>query len=229
MIKSKIEIENIRAASRLTDECFSSICSEIKPGVTEKEVAEKIEAFIIKNGAELAFPVIAAFGKNTSFVHHLKASMYVKCRRQEIILLDFGAKVNGYCSDMTRMVFVGKPKKEWIFAYKTILHVQQTILDAIRPSPFSGAKMDILARQMIADAGLPPYPHGLGHSLGIEIHEHPKLNRKKDAVIAPVAVFTVEPGTYIKGQYGIRIEDTVCLKSNGLERLTTSTKEMIIV
>jgi Xaa-Pro aminopeptidase len=233
MIKSKKEIENIQAACKITDTCFIYILPQIVPGVTEKEIAEKIETFIIKSGAELAFPVIVAFGKNTSFVHHLKVSKYVKCRRQEIVLLDFGAKVKGYCSDMTRMVFVGTPKKEWVFAYETVLQVQLAIINTIRSPirsrmtkkiPFSGAKMDILARSLIAEAGLPPYPHGLGHNLGIEIHELPRLSRKKDAVITPGMVFTVEPGTYVKGQYGIRIEDTVCLNSNGLEILTKSPK-----
>jgi Xaa-Pro aminopeptidase len=133
MIKSKIKIENIRKASKITDECFSFILSKIHPGITEADIAEKIETFIKNRNAFLAFLVIAAFGKNTGFVHYLLSKKSsVRCRKNEIILLDFGAKVNGYCSDMTRMIFVGKPKKEWIYAYNTVLNVQLTIIDAIK-------------------------------------------------------------------------------------------------
>lgn len=220
--KRNDEIEHIKKAAGLTDRCFTEILPFIKPGVTEKEIANKIEAFIINNNAELAFPPIVAFGSNTSIVHHLKPSKYVRCRKQEIILLDFGAKVNGYCSDMTRMVFVGVPKNEWMRAYTTVRHVQQTIIDKITPTPFSGASMDTLARQMIEQAGFPPYPHSLGHCLGKEIHELPRLSRKRDARITPGMVFTIEPGTYIKGDYGIRIEDTVLLTDTELTMLTTA-------
>jgi len=138
------------------------------------------------------------------------------------------------------MVFVGEPKTEWIKAYSVILATQTAVINKIqrhfhlsinesKTMGFSGARMDRFARKMIADAGLPPYPHGLGHSLGREIHEHPKLNRKKDEQIGPRMAFTIEPATYIKGEYGIRIEDTVCLNTEGLEQLTRSPKEMIIV
>jgi Xaa-Pro aminopeptidase len=229
MIKSEKELSAIRRACQITDHCFSFILNSIKPGVSEAEISNKIEKFIKQQDAELSFPSIVAFGKNTSFVHHLKASSHVRCKHQEIVLLDFGAKVDGYCSDMTRMVFVGTPKDEWKHAYDLILRVQQTIIKKITPIPFSGAQMDIRARSMIEKAGLPPYPHGLGHNVGREIHELPRLSRKKDAQITPGMVFTIEPGTYIKGDYGIRIEDTVVLKKDGIEILTRSPKKMIIL
>jgi len=228
MIKTEKEIYTISRACHITDLCFTEIQKSIKPGVTEKEISDIIETFIKKQHAEHSFPSIVAFGKNTSFVHHLKASSR-RCRKQEIILLDFGANVDRYCSDMTRMVFVGKPKPEWIKAYQTVLSVQETIIKKITPLPFSGAAMDILAREKIEKAGFPPYPHGLGHNLGLEIHELPRLSRKKDAQITPGMVFTIEPGTYIKGDYGIRIEDTVVLKEDGLEILTKSPKKLTIL
>lgn len=227
MIKNDKEIAAIRRACVITDLCFTEILKAIKPGVTEKKIAFQLEKLFSKYGVEPAFPVIVAFGKNTSIVHHLKPSSYVRCRKQEIVLLDFGAKVHGYCSDMTRMIFIGKPKQQWIQTYETVLSVQQTIIQMIKQVPFSGAKMDNLARKMIEQAGYPPYPHGLGHNLGKEIHELPRLSRKKDAQILPGMVFTIEPGTYIEGAYGIRIEDTVLLKKNGIEILTKSPKTML--
>ncbi|OGG11413.1 hypothetical protein A2Z00_03125 [Candidatus Gottesmanbacteria bacterium RBG_13_45_10] len=240
-IKRDDEITNMRRAAKLTDQCYAYIVPRIKPGVTEEEIARDIETFIKNQHAELAFPVIVAFGKNTSIVHHLKASRYVKCRKQEIVLLDFGAKAaGGYCSDMTRMVFIGKPKEKWKRAYQTVLEAQTlaihfldscyhvTVHDS-RISGVSGAKLDVMVREYIERAGFPPYPHSLGHCLGKEIHELPRLSRNKDAQITPGMVFTIEPGIYIKGDYGIRIEDTVCLKSDGLDIFTRSSKELTIV
>ncbi len=233
MKKQPREIEYIRRACAITDRCFSRIVPWITPGVTEQEIADRIVSFIKNEKAELAFPPIVAFGKNTSIVHHLKPSRFLRCRKQEIILLDFGAKVDGYCSDMTRMVFVGTPFSHWAKAYDTIAHIQQAILDKIShilicEKTFSGAMMDTLARHMIEQAGLPPYSHGLGHGIGKEIHESPRLNRKKDAQLTPGMVVTIEPGTYSKKDYGIRIEDTVCLTEDGIECLTKTSKELLI-
>jgi Xaa-Pro aminopeptidase len=227
MIKTEEEISVIRNACHITDQCFTEILLSLKPGVTEKEISDTIETYIKKRNADLSFPSIVAFGKNTSIVHHLKASPLVRCRKQEIVLLDFGAKVDGYCSDMTRMVFVGEPRITWVRTYETLVHIQETIIKMITPVPFSGATIDIYARSLIEKAGFPPYPHGLGHNVGMEIHELPRLSRKKDAQITPGMVFTIEPGIYIKGDYGIRIEDTVLLKKDGLEILTKSPKTMI--
>ena len=230
MIKNDSEISAIRRACHITDLCFTKILDSIKPGVTEKEIAVRLEDLFAHHNAKPAFPTIVAFGKHTSVVHYLVAKeSLTRCRKQEIILLDFGVKVDGYCSDMTRMVFMGSPRTEWIHAYDAIRVVQQSCIDKIRAlnvRKFSGAWLDRFARTCIKKAGLPPYPHGLGHNVGLEIHELPRLSRKKDAQICPGMVFTIEPGTYVKDDYGIRIEDTVVLSDNGLEILTNSLKTL---
>ena len=233
MVKRDTEIEDIRRACSITHQCFTEILPFLKPGVTEQFVARQLKRIFSRYHVKPAFVPIIAFGPHTSVVHYLTAaSSSTTCRRDEIILLDFGVKVNGYCSDMTRMVFVGIPKKEWLTAYTTLLHVQEACLQKIRDNKqksFSGAALDRFARSCIKKAGLPPYPHGLGHNVGRKIHELPRLSRKKPALITAGMVFTVEPGTYIEDDYGIRIEDTVVLKEDGLEILTKTPKVLLCI
>jgi Xaa-Pro aminopeptidase len=227
------KLSAIEQACKITDACFSNLLPFIKPGITEQDLAGALEKLFRQHNVEESFTSIVAFGTHTSVVHYLDAkTSTTRCRKQEIILLDFGVKVNGYCSDMTRMVFVGKPKKEWVTAYRAIHDVQEDCLSKIKNyngKPFSGAAIDRYARRLISKTGLPPYPHGLGHSVGKEIHELPKLSRKLDALISPPAIFTVEPGTYIEGQFGIRIEDTVAYTKQGLYILTASSKNILIL
>lgn len=228
MIKRKDEIENIRTAAKLTDQCFDFILKKIKPGVSENKIALEIESFIKTRGAQLAFSPIVAFGKNTSQPHYRTSD--VRLRTQDIILLDFGARVNGYCSDMTRVVFVRKPKDEWRRAYETILTAQQTALEYLTgPGPVtpSGRAADRLARGVIRKAGFPTYPHSLGHGVGFDIHETPRLTIKKDQELKATMVVTVEPGIYIEGEYGVRIEDLVLLKRDTIEILSQSSKSII--
>lgn len=243
MIKRDDEIENIRTAAKLTDQCFDFILKKIKPGVSENKIALEIESFIKTRGAQLAFSPIVAFGKNTSQPHYQPNSKMrpfdsaqgeqdASLNNSNVVLLDFGARVNGYCSDMTRVVFVGKPKDEWRRAYETVLAAQQTALEYLtgsRPVTRSGRAADRLARGIIQKAGFPPYPHSLGHGVGLDIHEAPRLTIKKDQELKANIVITVEPGIYVEGSYGIRIEDLVLLKEDGIEILSTSKKEIIIL
>lgn len=247
MIKRNDEIVDIRAAAKLTDQCFDFILGKIKIGVTESEVAWEIESYIRKCGAQLAFSPIVAFGKNTSQPHYQPSSRNSsRLRSNDIILLDFGARVNGYCSDMTRMMFIGKPKDEWRRAYQTVFEAQNAALDYLRTqgrtlsSQLSGSMADRIAREIIVKAGLPPYPHSLGHGVGLDIHEIPRLIARKDrilpkpqpwkdAILLPGMVVTVEPAIYIEEEYGIRIEDLILLKNEGIEALSNSPKEMIIL
>lgn len=218
-IKREDEIENIRQACKLTDACFSQIIKDLKPGVTEGEIQWKIESFIRMRGAGLAFSPIVAFGKNTSQPHYLTVNDE-RLTNNSLVLLDFGARVNGYCSDMTRVVFVGKPKPEWVSAYAKIQHAQEAALKALASGERSGAKLDAAARRYVK------YPHSLGHNIGLDIHESPRLSVKKDVTLKPGMVFSIEPGVYIEGQYGIRIEDLVLLKQDGIEILSQSSKEI---
>lgn len=234
MIKREDEVQNIRQAAKLTDQCFDFILGKLKPGITEAEFAWKIESFFRKKGASIAFSPIVAFGKNSSQPHYRPGSDLRKPQGQtlsktDIVLLDFGARVNGYCADMTRVVFLGHPKDEWAKAYDVVLKAQQKALDLLKEGVRSGATLDAAAKEVIAETHLPPYPHSLGHNVGLAIHEGPRLTVKKDETLKPGMIFTIEPGVYIEGQYGIRIEDLVLLKKTGIEMLSQKAKEMIIL
>ncbi|KKU87822.1 MAG: Xaa-Pro aminopeptidase [Candidatus Gottesmanbacteria bacterium GW2011_GWA2_47_9] len=245
MIKRTDEIENIRAAAKLTDACFTFILSKLTPGVEEGEIAWEIESFFRKRGATLAFSPIVAFGKNSSQPHYSPSNSrsfdFAQdkqsgiLQKQDVALFDFGARVNGYCSDMTRVVFIGKPKDEWRRTYQTVLEAQQAALEYLQAqgralsSQLSGGKADRIARAVIQKAGLPPYPHSLGHAVGLDIHEAPRLTVKKNQILKPNMVVTVEPGVYVEGQYGIRIEDLILLKKDSIEVLSKSPKELIIL
>lgn len=249
-IKKPAEIEFIRKASKITDECFSYILPKLKPGVTEAEIAWEMQTFFRKNDAEDAFSPIVAFGKNSSQPHYsslsngAKENQSLALKSGDIILLDFGAKVNGYCADMTRVVFLGKPKDEWMKAYNCVLDAQQSALQYLKDcyhvplhdskngidnSMCSGAQADRIARQVLAKEGFPPYPHSLGHALGLDIHESPRLSRTQDSLLKPNMVITIEPGVYIENSYGFRIEDTVLISHDTIEVLTQSPKEITVL
>lgn len=235
MIKKDEEMKNIRLAAKITDECFTHIIRRIRPGITEKRLSWEIESYLKFKGGGMAFTPIVAFNANSSQPHYLSRSNN-PLRRGSLILLDFGARVNGYCADMTRVVFLGVPKPEWKKAYETVLEAQQKALTYIascsRPGLefiASGAKADEEARDVIKRSGFPVYPHGLGHAVGLDIHEAPRLTIKKSEILKPNMVVTIEPGVYVEGQYGIRIEDLVLLKKNGIEVLSKSNKQLTIL
>ncbi|MDP1722489.1 MAG: Xaa-Pro peptidase family protein [Candidatus Gottesmanbacteria bacterium] len=249
MIKRDDEIENIRQAAKITDQCFTYLTTILKPRVTELEIAWKIESFIRSRGAGLAFSPIVAFGSNTSQPHYspkssLKRSHLLRLKNQDIVLLDFGAKINGYCSDMTRMVFIGKPEAEWVNAYETVSRAQTMALEYLASRPgleATGDKVDQIARDIIENAGFPTYPHSLGHGVGLDIHEAPRLRTnpsinseqpvtsRASQRLMPGMVVTVEPGIYIEGQYGVRLEDLILLKEDGIELLSKSNKHITIL
>lgn len=226
-IKRPDEIANIKKACAITDASFDFIITKLKPGVTESEIAWEIETFLRNNHASSAFSPVVAFGKNSSQPHHQSDATVLT--NNDLILLDFGAKYNGYCADMTRVVFVGKPKLEWIRAYDTVMEAQKMALELLANGERRGATLDAAAQKIIIHAGLPPCPHKLGHSIGLDVHEAPRLNIKKNERLLPGMVFSVEPGVYIPGRYGIRIEDLVRLTDTGIEILTRSPKTIIIL
>ncbi len=229
MIKHDEEIAHIRTACTLTDQCFTATLPKLIEGVTEKEIVWEIESYIRKNGADLAFSPIVAFGSSSSQPHY-QLTENRKLATPTLILLDFGARVNGYCSDMTRVVFLGKPKDEWKRAYTTVCDAQKAALDYLSSTKNpSGAKADEVAKDIIAKADFPPYPHSLGHNVGLDIHEAPRLSVKNDTLIKPGMVFSVEPGIYMENQFGIRIEDLVLLKKDGTELLSHAPKELIVL
>jgi Xaa-Pro aminopeptidase len=232
MIKDEEEINNIKKACNLGDEVFKYILSEIKLGVTEKEIAKKIEIFILKNDAEISFHPIVAFGQNSSSPHHVASSR--KLKKNETVLLDFGVKSEGnYCSDMTRTIFFGKATDEQKRIYKTVLNSQQEAINFLKSSIINhqsvkGSEPDKIAREYIKSKGFPTIPHSLGHGIGLEVHEKPSLSpRRSEDMLQTGMVFSIEPGIYLPGFGGIRIEDLVVFHKNGLEIITRANRDLI--
>lgn len=230
IIKREDEIALIRAAAKLTDACYTTIIPKLVPGVKENQIAWEIEAYFRAKGEEVAFSPIVAFGANSSMPHYKLIGNGTTLAKQDIVLLDFGARVGGYCADMTRVVFIGTPKDEWKRAYQTVLDAQTKAIDYLKINKKrSGGIADRLAKNTIKNAGFPPYPHGLGHGVGLAIHEAPRLTVKKNARLEAGEVVTVEPGIYVAGAYGIRIEDLVLLNKDGIEILSQSPKTLTIL
>lgn len=224
-IKEKREIERIKKACKLGDKAFKYILTKIKTGVTEKEVAGELEKFIKDQGAELSFSAIMAFGKNSSVPHHQTGN--TKLKDGDFVLIDLGAKVDSYCSDMTRTIFFGKPNKRQIKMYEVVSKAQQKAADFINKQIKSGKKVkasevDKIAREYIKSKGFPDIPHSLGHGIGLEVHEQPHLSPKSKDILKEGMVFSIEPGIYIENFGGVRIEDLFVVGKNGLKQLTNA-------
>lgn len=227
-IKNTDEIENIKKACLLTDEAFTYICKEIKTGQTEIEVKVLLENFIRSKGGTISFESIVAFGVNSAVPHHLSGS--TKLKGNDIILLDFGAKVDGYCSDMTRTIFIGKTDEKLLKMYKTTHDAQEIALDHLRThmkEGFEGKRAHTLADSHINANGFENIPHSLGHGVGLQVHELPWLSPFSDSKFQPGTIVTVEPGIYNPEIGGIRIEDTILITTDGIEILTKSSKEIL--
>lgn len=222
IIKSPDEIQVLKQACELTDACFTHIQTLFTDGVSEKDIAWEIESYIKKHDGELSFPPIVAFNEHSATPHHL-ADTTTTLTKPTLILLDFGAKIQGYHADMTRVLFWGKPKPEWKKAYTDVKKAKEVAHTYIQSTPHpSGKKADALTRETLTSSGYETYPHGLGHGVGLAIHEDPRLSSVRDDQLLPHMVFTIEPAVYIPDQFGIRLEDTVVLTENGLTTLTTS-------
>jgi Xaa-Pro aminopeptidase len=224
LIKEEKEIASLKKAAKIADSAFEFIRQKIKKGVSEKELALELEFFIKRKADDIAFSPIVAFNQNTAIPHYLPSNTY-HLKPNTLILLDFGAKVNGYCSDMTRVLFFGKPKNHQIKTYLTVLRTQELALKKLK----AGLKSDILdklAKKFLRSQGYPEYQHGLGHGVGLSIHEDPRLKKGNSVLLKENMVVTIEPGVYFEGQYGIRIEDLVVLRKEGIEILSKSSKKL---
>lgn len=225
MIKDNEEIEYIKKACKITDDCFNMIIQYIKPGMTEIQVARKIQDFYRDFAEGESFETIVASGENTSKPHAIPTNR--KIEKQDIVLIDMGCKVKGYCSDMTRTIFIGEPTEEQLKIYNLVLKNQKQVLDDIQ----EGKNIKNLSRRLennFAEYGYDMI-HSLGHGVGLEIHEKPFVNSKNDNSLKENMVITDEPGIYLPGNFGVRIEDTVLVKKQGHQALTESTKECIII
>ncbi|HOC34518.1 MAG TPA: aminopeptidase P family protein [Ruminococcus flavefaciens] len=226
MIKDENELECIKMAQRIAEMSLEELMPFIKAGRTEREIALELNRLMFKNGAEdLSFETIVLAGKNTSMPHGVPSDK--KVEEGEFVLMDFGAVYNGYHSDMTRTVCVGKPSEEMEKVYNIVLQAQEAGIAAARAG-IVGSALDKVSRDIIEKAGYGEcFGHSLGHGVGLEIHEKPNASPNYKLPLGCGAVVTVEPGIYIEGKFGVRIEDFVILTENGCENLTKCAKNLI--
>lgn len=227
-VKDEAEIAHIREAERIGDEAFSYVLPRIRPGVSEREIALEIEFFMKKQGATaLSFDTICASGVRSAMPHGVATEKRIETG--DFVTLDFGCVFEGYCSDMTRTVVVGKADTRQKEIYDIVLRAQLAAIDALAQGKRC-VDIDAVARNLITEAGFgKEFGHSLGHSVGIEIHEAPSLSPKSEAVLTAGNVITVEPGIYVSGFGGVRIEDLLVVGEGKNENLTHSTKELLIV
>ena len=226
--KEEWELDLMRKAQTITDKAFSEVITRIKPGMTELELQAELIYCLYKNGATgLAFDPIVVSGPNTSMPHGVAGERVIQAG--DFITMDFGAAYQGYCSDMTRTVAVGFVTEEMEKVYNTVLEAQLAGL-AVSKAGVPGCEIDGAARKVIADAGYGEYfGHGYGHSLGLEVHEAPNPNGRNQQPMPENAVCSAEPGIYLPGKFGVRIEDVIVFKADGHENITFSPKNLIIV
>ncbi len=226
-VKDKDEIKKITEAERLGDEAFTYVLDKIKDGTTEKDIAFELEFYMRRHGASgSSFDTIAASGVRGAMPHGLASDKAIKSG--ELLTLDFGCVLDGYCSDMTRTVAVGVISDWQHEIYDIVLKAQTAALKAVLAGK-QCSEIDATARKIITDAGYGKnFGHALGHSVGIEIHENPNFSPKSKDTVEIGNVITVEPGIYIDGMGGVRIEDVIAVTENGTVNITHSPKELII-
>jgi Xaa-Pro aminopeptidase len=216
-VKDAREIETIRTSAGIAAVALRKAKRAFRPGITESELAGIIDLEIRKQGATTSFETIVAFGPNASRPHHQPTQK--KLKSQDTILIDFGAQYNGYCSDITRCFSLGKPTRAYRQAYETVEKAQAAAIAAARARA-ALVDVDAAARDVIRTAGLPVYGHGTGHGIGLEIHEDPFLKEQAKDTLQAGQVITIEPGVYIPGKLGVRIEDDILITDDGCEILT---------
>lgn len=226
MIKSQYEIDMMIRAQRIAEYALQETLNFIKEGVTEKEIALTLNNYMLRNGADdLSFETIALCGATTSMPHGVPSEKPLK--KGEFILMDFGAVFDGYHSDMTRTVVLGEPDEEMEKVYNIVLEAQTRAINAAKAG-ITGKRLDQVARDFIAANGYGDYfGHGLGHSVGMEIHESPCANTRDETILTENMIMTVEPGIYLPGRFGVRIEDFVVIKQNSCFNLTNAPKNLI--
>ena len=224
--KDEQEIACMVRAQRIAEEAFQQLLPEIRPGVTERQLAARLQYLAISAGAEkMSFDTIVASGPNGSMPHAVPGDRAVE--EGDFITFDFGCIYGGYCSDMTRTVAVGRVTEEMEKIYAIVRQAQQAGLDAARAGK-TGREVDAAGRSVIEAAGYGEYfGHSLGHSLGIEVHESPSATPANDQPLPLHAVISVEPGIYLPGRFGVRIEDVVVLEEDGCRNLMELSKELL--
>lgn len=226
--KNDSETEKIKAAQKIAEDAFAHILTFIKEGMTEKEVSLELDFYMLSHGAEaVSFETIAVAGKNSSMPHGVPGDYRIQ--KGDFITLDFGATVDGYHSDMTRTICLGNPSEKQREVYETVLKAQKKGLEVLKDG-ITGKEADKAARDIIEAAGYGKnFGHGLGHGVGVEIHEAPNLSPRSAHTLKEGHVVTVEPGIYLPGEFGVRIEDMALITKDGSINLTSCPKELIII
>ena len=232
ILKTEEEVRKMQRACDIGDKAFTYIQIKIKIGMTERELALELELFIRKNSGELSFPTIVAFGKNSAVPHHHTSDQ--RLMTNDIILLDFGVMYENYCSDMSRTLFMGSPTEEQKKVYQIVLDSQkkaikylQISLEQIPDTEPKASEVDKAAREYIISKGYPSIPHSLGHGIGLDVHEAPTLSPKSEQILTDSMVFSIEPGIYLSGKFGVRIEDLFTITNGRLIQLTKATNSLI--
>ena len=229
MVKDASEIELLRCATDLAEGVLHDLLPELTEGILERELAAQFVYEFKRRGASgPSFDPMALFGSHSSLPHGMPGDRALKSG--DIVLLDFGCVLNGYCSDLTRTFAFGRIPPGWFEEiYAVTLEAQLTALEAVKPGvPCSD--VDAVARDIIRDAGYGDYfGHGLGHGVGLEVHESPRLNMQSQAVLEPGMAVTVEPGIYLPGKGGVRIEDLVIVTGDGCDILTRTPKDLKVL
>jgi Xaa-Pro aminopeptidase len=228
MVKQAHEITSLRRAARITDDAFTHVLGFIRAGISEAEVALELERFMRVGGAEgKSFDIVVASGVRSAMPHGVASAK--RLEPGDLVTLDFGATVDGYHADMTRAVAIGEIDEDLRAMYDAVLEAQQVSLAAVAPG-VTGSELDRLAHTVLARHGLEQYfAHSLGHGVGLQIHEGPKLSKDSHDTLVPGMTVTVEPGVYVPGRGGVRIEDLALVTHQGHERLSLSPKELISV
>jgi Xaa-Pro aminopeptidase len=226
IIKSEAELSNIRNAQKITERAYTKILDKLEPGLTEKQVATLATYYILEMGGDdIAFPVIAASGRNSAVPHAQPTNKTIE--DGEFLVLDFGAVYKGYRSDMTRTIGLGKVSDEMRRVYGAVLGAHTDAMKALRPD-ISGKLVDNVARSTLEAWGYEKYfSHGLGHGVGLQVHEAPSLSKKGEHTLREGMVVTIEPGVYIPGNFGVRIEDMAYITANACISLTKTPKALI--
>jgi Xaa-Pro aminopeptidase len=225
-VKNANELSNIRRVVEITDRVFSKVINFIRPGQKEIEVAEEINRLATKYGSDkMAFPTIVASGVHSATPHHLTSNKKIK--NNKMLLLDFGVNYKGYCSDLSRTLFIGRPDSKFKKIYYAVLQSQKAALRQVKEGN-AGKEVHNSALNVLKNAGLADkFIHAVGHGIGLKVHESPKLYPKSRTKLKAGMVITIEPGVYIKGWGGVRIEDMVLVTKNGYEVLSKSSKNII--
>ncbi|MBM3128991.1 MAG: aminopeptidase P family protein [Chloroflexi bacterium] len=226
-VKEPAELAAIKRAVELTDQAFTHFCAIVKPGMTEKQAAWQIEKYMRENGADkIAFDLIVASGPNGALPHAIPGER--KLQRGEPIVIDIGCRIDRYHSDLTRTICLGQPPDDkFLKVYKTVLKSQETAEKKIRAG-VKGKRADAFARNVVAKSEFEPFGHGLGHGVGLAVHEGPRASKLSKDVYRAGMTLTIEPGIYIAGWGGVRIEDLVVIREDGVEILSQASKEPII-